>query len=80
MIFKNLFHKILAILFSVSVILSGFLIFFKTYPDNYISALSDAVLYTTLEFFSQIRNSFVELLKEVQISREAQSKIDDLNK
>ena len=80
MIFKSTFHKILAILFSISVILSGFLIFFKTYPDNYVSTISDAVLYVALEFFSQIRGSVKELIKDIQTSREAQSKIDELNK
>lgn len=79
MIFKNLFYKILASLFSISVILSGFLIFFKTYPDNYISTCADAVLYVCLKFSSQIRDSLNELIQQIQTSREARDKIENLN-
>lgn len=79
MIFKNLFYKILAVLFSISVILSGFLIFFKTYPDNYISTCADAALYVCLKFTSQIRDSLNELIQQIQTSREARDKIEDLN-
>ena len=79
MIFKNLFYKILAIIFSTCVIISGFLIFFKTYPDNFISTSADAVLYVSLKFYSQIKNAFSELITDIRISREAQKKIDELN-
>lgn len=79
MIFKNLFYKILAIIFSTCVIISGLLIFFKTYPDNFISTSADAVLYVSLKFYSQIKNAFSELIKDIRISREAQKKIDELN-
>lgn len=78
MIFKNLFHKILAILFSASIVLSGFLIFFKTYPDNLISKFSDAVFYGYLKSISKIRGSVYELVGDIKTSREAQSKIDSL--
>ena len=78
MIFKNLFHKILAILFSSSIVLSGFLIFFKTYPDNLISKFSDAVFYGYLKSISKIRGSVYELVGDIKTSREAQSKIDSL--
>lgn len=80
MFFKNLFYKILAIFFSVAVILSGFLIFFKTFPDNYISTSFDALLYVCLNFTSQIRNSIVDLVKDIQTSRESRDKIEELNK
>ena len=79
MIFKNLFYKILAALFSISVILSGFLIFFKTYPDNYISTCADAALYVCLKFTSRIRDSLNELIQQIQTSREARDKIENLN-
>ena len=80
MIFKNLFYKILAIFFSISVILSGFLIFFKTFPDNYISTSFDALLYVCLNFTSQIRDSICNLIKDIQTSREAREKIEKMNK
>lgn len=80
MIFKNLFYKILAILFSIAVILSGFLIFFKTFPDNYISTSFDALLYVCLNFTSQIRDSMHDLIKDIQTSRESKEKIEELKK
>ena len=80
MIFKNLFYKILAIIFSTSVIVSGFLIFFKTYPDNFIATTADAALYTGLKFYSQINNAFSELIEDIRTSREAQTKVAELNK
>ena len=78
MFFKNVFYKVIAIVFSVLVILSGFLIFFKTYPDNYLSTAADAALYVCLKFTAQIRDSFHELLKDIQTSREARNEIDEL--
>lgn len=79
MIFKNLFYKILAIIFSTCVIISGFLIFFKTYPDNFISTSADAVLYTSLKFCSQIHDNFLKLIEDIRTSRAAQKKIQELN-
>ncbi len=78
MIFKKLSHKVLSILFSASVIISGFLIFFRTYPDNFISTSLDAVLYSFLKSTSWIRNSFSDFINEIRVSREAKEEIEKL--
>ena len=78
MIFKRLSHKILAILFSTSVIISGLLIFFKTYPDNFISTIGDACLYSCLKTTSWIEYSIKDLISEIKTSREANDKIESL--
>lgn len=78
MIFKKFSHKILSILFSVVVIISGFLIFFRTYPDNFISTSLDAVLYSFLKSTSWIRNSFSDFINEIRVSREAKEEIEKL--
>ena len=78
MIFKRLSHKILAILFSASVVISGFLIFFKTYPDNFISTTADALLYSFLKSTSWIKYSIDDFINEIKISREAKGEIDEL--
>ena len=78
MIFKKRSHKILSILFSVSVIISGFLIFFKAYPDNFISSSLDAILYSFLTSTSWIRNKFDGFISEIKVAREARKEINDL--
>lgn len=78
MIFKKLSHKVLAILFSSSVIVSGLLIFFKTYPDNFVSTFADACLYSFLKTTSWIKYSVGDLISEIRISREAKEEINSL--
>lgn len=78
MIFKRLSHKILAILFSSSVFISGLLIFFKTYPDNFVSTFADACLYSFLKTTSWVKYSISDLVNEIKVSREAKKEIDSL--
>jgi len=80
MVFKNIFHKILAIIFSISVILSGFALFFNTYPDNFISTAADGLLFGFLKSYSWVKDSMIGLHEEIKVARESKDEIVKLRR
>jgi rod shape-determining protein MreC len=58
--------------------ISGFVLFFRTFPNNHVSVVADALFLRFCKSFSWIEDSLKGLYEEIRISREAHEEISRL--
>jgi rod shape-determining protein MreC len=77
-IFKKKITKLLFLIFGLGMMLSGFVLFFRTFPNNSVSVVFDALFLRTCEAYSWVEDSIKGLYKEISIAREAREEISEL--